>query len=71
MPLGRGHEQYGRFARGSGSNPAKLIVPARDGENVEFASGATRVRVEPTGRRSALSRLEDPEGVDYVRSHEK
>ena len=71
MPLGRGHQQYGRYARGRGSNPANLIVPVKEGEIVEFASGATRVRVEPTGRRSSLARLEDPEGVEYVRGHEE
>ena len=67
MPLGRGHTQYGRFAKGNGSNPAQLIVPAQAG-GMELAVGATRVRVAAAGRTRALARLEDAEGIEYVRN---
>ena len=67
IPIGGGHEQYGRFARGNGSNPAQLIVVATEGKAAEFAGGATRVRIVPTGRRRSLAQLESSEGVRYLR----
>ena len=66
MPLGRGHEHYGRFAKGQGSNPMRLVASAADEETGALAWGNTRVRIEPTGREQVLARLESPEGVEYV-----
>jgi anaerobic selenocysteine-containing dehydrogenase len=62
MPLGRGHEQYGRYARGQGSNPIRLLSPLSSG-----ALSAACVRIQPTGQRKALARLESAEGVEYLR----
>jgi len=66
MPLGRGHEHYGRFAKGQGSNPMRLVEPAADEQTGALAWGTTRVRIEPTGREQALARLESAAGVEYV-----
>jgi anaerobic selenocysteine-containing dehydrogenase len=66
IPIGRGHNQYGRFAAGKGSNPIKLLVPEIDVETGALAWGATRVRIEPTEQEKALARLESPEGVEFM-----
>jgi len=65
MPIGRGHEHYGRFAKDMGTNPLRLLASAAaEGGALTWAS--TRVRLEPTGRREDLSRFENPEGVEYL-----
>ncbi len=66
MPIGRGHEQYGRFAAGMGSNPIRLLVPEVDEGTGALVWAATRVRIEPTGQQKALARLESPAGVKYM-----
>ncbi|MEJ2207562.1 MAG: molybdopterin dinucleotide binding domain-containing protein, partial [Anaerolineae bacterium] len=66
MPLGRGHEHYGRFAKGQGSNPMRLVSSAADDVTGALAWGATRVRIELADRKQALARLEDDAGVEYV-----
>lgn len=67
MPLGQGHTDYGRYAQGRGSNPVDLLVPAVDENSGSLAWGATRVRLEPTGRRQTLARLENNVGVEHAR----
>jgi len=67
MPVGQGHEEYGRFAQKRGSNPVDLLVPSADEESGALAWGATRVRIERTGRKHSLARLENPEGVEFLR----
>ena len=62
IPIGQGHTDYGRFAEKRGANPVALLAPATDPETGGFAWGATRVRLEPTGRRRTLARLESLEG---------
>ena len=66
MPLGRGHEHYGRYAKGQGSNPMRLVGSDADEETGALAWGATRVRLEPVGRQQALARLESAEGIQYL-----
>ena len=68
MPVGRGHQNYGRFAKDFGSNPIQLLVPAVNEETGALAWGATRVKLEKTGKTHKLPRLESPEGVEYLRS---
>ncbi len=58
MPLGQGHSQYGRWARGRGVNPMTLVAPVADEATGALAYGATRVRIEKTGRRVSLPKLE-------------
>lgn len=67
MPVGRGHEHYGRFAKGYGSNPIRLLAAVVDEETGGLAWGATRVRIEPVGRQQALARLESDAGMAYMR----
>ncbi len=66
MPIGQGHERYGRYAEGRGSNPVKLLAPAADDDTGALAWAATRVRIVPAGRQHALARLENAEGMEYL-----
>lgn len=69
IPVGRGHSDYGRYAAGRGQNPIDLIAPVTDPETGSLAWGATRVRVEPTGQKYMLARMEslDGEGRERIR----
>jgi anaerobic selenocysteine-containing dehydrogenase len=63
IPVGQGHQDYGRFAQaGSGSNPLALVAPVTDQGTGALAWGATRVRLRPTGRKKTLARLESLDG---------
>ena len=62
MPFGQGHTAYGRYAQGRGVNPADLLGP-RFNEAGDLAIAGMRVRVEKTGRKQILSRLESRIGV--------
>lgn len=57
VPMGRGHEGYGRYAKGVGVNPLKILSPAIEKRSGEMATYATRVRVSKTGRHAELPRL--------------
>lgn len=63
IPVGQGHTDYGRFAHQRGSNPVALLAPLTDPDTGALAWGATRVRVEPTGRHKELARVESLEGA--------
>ncbi len=69
IPLGQGHLDYGRYAAGRGQNPVQLLAPIIDPISGELAWGATRVRIEPTGQKYTLARLEslDGEGRERIR----
>lgn len=69
MPMGRGHTDYGRYAAGRGSNPIDLIAPVVDARSGSLAWAATRVRIEPTGQKYELARMEslDGEGRERIR----
>jgi anaerobic selenocysteine-containing dehydrogenase len=62
IPFGQGHTAYGRYAQGRGANPGDLLSLTINGAD-ELAYGATRVRIEKTGRKQPLSRLESRLGV--------
>jgi anaerobic selenocysteine-containing dehydrogenase len=63
IPVGQGHNDYGRFAQApSGSNPLALVAPVTDPNTGALAWGATRVRLKPTGRKHLLARLESRDG---------
>lgn len=63
IPVGQGHQDYGRFAQAvSGSNPMVLVAPASDSDTGALAWGATRVRLRATGKKRFLARLESLDG---------
>lgn len=53
MPIGQGHTAYGRYAQGRGVNPLALLAPLIDRPSGALATGATRVRIERTGRKGS------------------
>jgi len=50
IPLGQGHTEYGRHAKGVGVNALALLVPAQDAGSGSVAYLSTRVRVKKAGR---------------------
>ena len=46
VPLGQGHEAYGRYAEGIGANPLKIVDPAQDSKTGELAMYATKVSIK-------------------------
>jgi molybdopterin-containing oxidoreductase family iron-sulfur binding subunit len=67
MPAGQGHENYGRYAMGHGSNPAELLVPDVAEYTGALTWAATPVQVVPTGTSHGLARLESAEGMAFLR----
>lgn len=57
VPLGQGHTEYGRYAKGRGVNPLKILSPGRDGKTGELAMYGTRVKVAKAGRNETLAKL--------------
>jgi molybdopterin-containing oxidoreductase family iron-sulfur binding subunit len=51
VPLGRGHEALGRYAKGYGVNPFQILDAVFDKETGELALHETRVKVSKTGSR--------------------
>ncbi len=49
MPLGLGHREYGRYARGRGANPLDLVGRLQVEDTSAPAWAATRVRIERLG----------------------
>jgi anaerobic selenocysteine-containing dehydrogenase len=63
IPVGQGHQDYGRFAQAvSENNPMVLLAPVTDAGTGGLAWGATRVRLVPTGRKKILARVESLDG---------
>lgn len=56
MPVGQGHSDAGRYARERGANPLALVGAGLDWVGV-------RVQAAPTGRKAAMARFENREGV--------
>lgn len=62
VPLGQGHEDYGRYAKGLGVNPLKILSPAVDAKTGELALYSTRVKATRTGVHEELVK----EGRDNI-----
>ncbi len=62
LAFGQGHTAYGRYAAGRGVNPADVLGLSYN-EAGDLAFAATRVRIEKTGEKRVLSRLESKLGV--------
>ncbi len=63
IPVGQREGDFGRFAVQRGKNPVSLVSPLSDLDTGSLAWGATRVRVEPTGKKQPLARLESLDGA--------
>ena len=62
MPFGQGHTAYGRYAQGRGVNPMN-VLGLHFNKAGDLAFAGMKVRVEKTGRKQPLSRLESRIGV--------
>jgi anaerobic selenocysteine-containing dehydrogenase len=64
IPTGQGHTELGRYARGRGSNPMKLVgaEAGTTGANLTWAD--VRVKITPTGEKKALARFESTLAVE-------
>jgi anaerobic selenocysteine-containing dehydrogenase len=62
MPFGQGHTAYGIYAQGRGSNPADLFG-AHFNEAGDLAYSGMKVKVEKTGKKRELARMEGKLGV--------
>ncbi len=62
IPFGQGHTAYGRYAENRGVNPADLFGAVMNGAG-DLAFAGTKVRIEKTGKKRELSRLESKLGV--------
>jgi molybdopterin-containing oxidoreductase family iron-sulfur binding subunit len=60
MPMGQGHQSYGRYASGRGANPLSILGDLYDEGSGAPALAATRVALETTGRRRQPVTLERP-----------
>ena len=49
MPVGQGHENFGRFASGRGANPLSILAPLTERETGSLAWAATRVKIARVG----------------------
>jgi molybdopterin-containing oxidoreductase family iron-sulfur binding subunit len=57
MPIGQGHDSFGRYARHRGVNPIQILAPKIDSTSGSLASSATRVSVVATGKRADAVRI--------------
>ncbi len=62
IPFGQGHTAYGRYAQNRGVNPASLLGQ-RFNEAGDLAFAGMKVKIQKTGRKQFLSRLESRIGV--------
>jgi len=49
MPMGQGHENFGRYATHRGVNPVRILYALSDGETGALAWAATRVKIARAG----------------------
>jgi anaerobic selenocysteine-containing dehydrogenase len=49
LPMGQGHENFGRYATHRGVNPVRILSALSDGETGALAWSATRVRISRVG----------------------
>jgi anaerobic selenocysteine-containing dehydrogenase len=62
IPLGQGHREMGRYAKGRGANPLQLLALTTEGTKPFPAWGATRVRVTRISDKGELVTAGHPEG---------
>jgi len=62
VPIGRGHDALGRYAKGYGVNPFQIMDAVFDKETGELAMHETRVKVSKTGQRVIVVKDEGAAG---------
>lgn len=62
IPLGRGHDALGRYAKGYGVNPFQILDRVFDKETGELAMHETLVKVSKVGNRVIVVKDEGPAG---------
>lgn len=62
VPLGRGHEAMGRYAKGYGVNPFQILDSVFDQETGELAMHETRVKISKVGQRVIVVKDEGAAG---------
>lgn len=69
IPTGQGHKDGGRFAANRGANVMAVMATPKNPFADHMPWASTRVRVEPTGKKQQLARLEslDAEGRETLR----
>ncbi len=58
VPMGQGHQEFGRYAGGRGANPLKLVATLKDQTTGALAWAATRVAIQKTGERKRMVKFE-------------
>ena len=67
VPIGQGHDSYGRYATHVGVNPLKILDPIFDQETGELALYATRVAVAKSGQHERIVKDEGPTNLQQNR----
>ncbi len=62
IPVGRGHEAMGRYAKGYGVNPFQILDEVYDEETGELAMNETRVKISKVGQRVLVVKDEGAAG---------
>jgi molybdopterin-containing oxidoreductase family iron-sulfur binding subunit len=57
IPMGQGHIEYGRYAKGLGVNPLKILAPAQEQKTGELAMYATNVKIANTGEKDEIVKI--------------
>jgi len=57
VPLGQGHEEYGRYAKGRGVNPLKILEPVFEHKTGELAMYSTKVKVSKTRKVVKMAKM--------------
>ncbi|MFQ5574350.1 MAG: molybdopterin-dependent oxidoreductase [Terriglobia bacterium] len=63
MPIGQGHDAYGRWAKGRGVNPLKMVGGEVDEVSGTLAWSGTKVRISKAGGWERLIKYEAPKQV--------
>ncbi len=61
VPMGQGHTEYGRYAKGRGVNPLKILDRGVDATTGELALYGTRVKLSATGRAGHMVKMGNAE----------
>ena len=62
IPMGQGHRDMGRYARGRGANPLQLLALTTEGTKPQPAWNATRVRIKRISDKGELVTAGHPQG---------